>query len=607
MSYLGPLRLHFAGRFQASVSTVNNDPIHFDNTTFQPSFQELMAPNAMNGWWNPHGDADFRLIGCGVTSAFLADGSPAPVDDPVRQMLIADSDRAAPAKMADLDPCQQMVSMIFGLEVRIADATGATVARGAFEPAAFIDIWERAPGPFSDEGAGAYYQSVLTNVEWGDMGGSPFLHALRAASPDGILSIKFMVDGYNGQFGAPEFTRGRIVGTIGPGAAAEPRHLVRGRHLVAGQDGQLNACNAVVDEAGAKVYLDLGNALPTTAAGGDLANVGALSLQAGDETLCPVPYEPSAGWYAQTAGVVVLPSDRPLEAAELEQIAASPLSIVCAGQPAPAAVEASLFVRPDQFVFRCAPGDEATVSFYATNLGRPCANATVALQLNSDGLQPPAGPGGVSPAGWTVGVPESAVSFPASVSTDAAGVAVVSVATADPGWPRDYIDGQVYGISATLADDDGALANPWSFVSLRVFSGFEADDPVTWNGSLQPVFQQYANLYPIMQDFLDLSSYEDVCAHRELLLLAFGLDPADSNSMPVTRDLSSAKRKAILSWLGSPGPDGNPLLGNAPAAPRPRAYPPVPGGTELENLKVQLLGGKAAAFARRNSVRGATP
>ena len=37
MSYLGALRLHFAGQFQAAVSTVNNDPTHFDNATFQPA------------------------------------------------------------------------------------------------------------------------------------------------------------------------------------------------------------------------------------------------------------------------------------------------------------------------------------------------------------------------------------------------------------------------------------------------------------------------------------------------------------------------------------------------------------------------------------------
>jgi len=43
MSYLNPLRLHFAGQFQASVSTVNNDPVHFDNSRFKPAYQNLQT------------------------------------------------------------------------------------------------------------------------------------------------------------------------------------------------------------------------------------------------------------------------------------------------------------------------------------------------------------------------------------------------------------------------------------------------------------------------------------------------------------------------------------------------------------------------------------
>ena len=55
MSYLNALRLHFAGQFQANPSTVNNDPGHFDNATFQPSYQKLQGPNfdPPNGWFNP--------------------------------------------------------------------------------------------------------------------------------------------------------------------------------------------------------------------------------------------------------------------------------------------------------------------------------------------------------------------------------------------------------------------------------------------------------------------------------------------------------------------------------------------------------------------------
>lgn len=613
MSYLGPLRLHFAGRFRATTSSVNNDPTHFDNSTWLPSFQELQGPNMVpaNGWFDPRGDADFGLIGCHVTSAFLADGSPAPASDPVRELMIADSDHAAPAKIVDLDPCQQMVSMLFGLEVRITDGAGAALFRGTYEPAAFFDIWQRAPGKyFTDENACAYYQSVLTALEWGDISRSPFLTALRNASPDRLLSIKFMVDGYNTTFDDAEFTRGRIVGTIGPGSAIEPRHLVRGRQFVlpAGPANtvKVNFCAGVVDPGTSKVYLDLGNALPTTDPGGDIdsRSIGALSLFIGEDYLCPVAYQ-SSGWYEQTAGVVALPADRPLTAAELQRVATSPMSLSCAGQATPALVEAAVYVRPDQFVFRCDPGDAATIRLYATKFGRPHAGATIRLVQDSDGLQPPSPkPGKYQKydASWTVGSPASAVSFPGTVTTDGEGVAVVTVATSDPGSPRVYIDGQVYGICPTLADAAAEIpADPASFVSLLVWSGFRADDPPTWYGSIQPVFQQYANLYPIMQDFLDLSCYDDVCAHRVPLLLAFGLPAADPNSMPVTRDLSSAKRAAILRWLSSPGADGKPLLGTPPPAKPAEARPAAVAVTEPADAAEQLLGGKGAAFRRMSS------
>lgn len=82
MSYLGPLRLHFAGKFQAAPSTVINDTTHFNNATFNPEFQKRQTPGHPNGWWNPDGDADWRLIGCKVTGAFDANGNPVAGDVP---------------------------------------------------------------------------------------------------------------------------------------------------------------------------------------------------------------------------------------------------------------------------------------------------------------------------------------------------------------------------------------------------------------------------------------------------------------------------------------------------------------------------------------------
>ena len=64
MSYLNAVRLHFAGQFQTDVSTVNNDPEHFRNSTFEPNFQWQQGPgmNPPNGWFNPQGDGGFRPV-----------------------------------------------------------------------------------------------------------------------------------------------------------------------------------------------------------------------------------------------------------------------------------------------------------------------------------------------------------------------------------------------------------------------------------------------------------------------------------------------------------------------------------------------------------------
>src|SRR5579871_3741524 len=175
MSYLNALRLTFCGQFQAAVSTVNNDPTHYNNATFKtPEYQERPA-----GWWNPRGDANWRMIGCQITSATLSTGEPTAAADPVLTYSIADSDLTVAAKLVDLDPAQQTVSEIWGLDIRLADRAGKTLLQAKFEPAAFMDIWTRWPTGSGDGSASAVYQSVLTNLQWGDIASSTFLTQLR--------------------------------------------------------------------------------------------------------------------------------------------------------------------------------------------------------------------------------------------------------------------------------------------------------------------------------------------------------------------------------------------------------------------------------------------
>jgi hypothetical protein len=626
MTYLNPLRLHFAGQFQANISTVNNDPAHFNNATFLPAYQEMQGNAQMmppNGWFNPEGDACFRLLGCAVTSAWMPSG---PVGgDPVLSCLVADSDGSVPAKLVDLDSEQQLTSEIWGMTVRITDGNGNSVMRGEFEPAAFIDIWDRATGGAGaggDNVAGATYQSVLKKLQWADVSRSPFLTALKAqADSTGLLSIKFNVDGINmADFTAADFLCGRIAGTIGPVTPGEPRFLVLGRQFMATAQlspppeffapvGGLNFFPAVVDAEAGCIFLDLGNALSTATPGGAINNVGDLTLSVSGPAGSKVPlgivpatgtngYAQDGNWYAQTAGVVALP----LTATELASVAAAPLTLSGNASVSIGEGPSGAFVRADRFVYRMSPGDEVDIPFHATRFGRPLADAVVTFALDPSQLQPAPSPRQYPPylgTGPQPGAPQGAMTFNATATTDASGVACLAVTAGDPGRVRwtsdeDYgIDGQVYGIRAAFQDAslETGPVNPWNFVSFLAWSGFTPGKPITWT-DVQPIFQQYANLYPVMYRFLNLACYEEVKCNAALLTLAFSLDPSDPNSMPVTRDLSPAKRAAILAWLQDPLPGEVPPASAAALA--AAAVPaPAPSGAAPPR------GGKAAAAARR--------
>jgi hypothetical protein len=618
MSYLNALRLHFAGQFQSNISTVNNDPAHFYNAIFTPDDQKMQGPGMVppNGWFNPQGDAAFRLLGCKVTAAWMPSGQVS-FPDMVVSYVVTDSDRQAPAKLVDLDSEQQLASEIWGLQVRIADEQGNTLMRGDFTAAAFMDIWSRTPGNAgSDINAGAMYQSVLTNLWWGDLAASPFLTALQQAAGDGLLSIKFNVDGLSMDFRAPDFMCGRIAGTIGPAAADEPRFMVIGRQFMAScppspgfpfPTGQINFFAGVVDDEAGCIFLDLGNALPTTSTGGPMVNLGDLTLNVSD------PAEPSVNplgtipqgeytdpdWYAETAGVVALP----LSAAQLQAVASAQL--VLTGNQGVNVSEwgSGAFVRADRFVYRMSPNEKVEIPVYATQWGRPLAGADISFEADPSQLQAQMLSG--TNENIPVATPADALQFFATATTDADGRAVLTVNTTDPGTPRyfnngaDYgIDGQVYGIRPAFdnAAQFGGPVNQWNFISILLWSGFTPSNPVTW-ADLQPTFQQYANLYPVMSRFLDLSSYDDVKANADLLQLAFGLDARNPNAMPVTRDLSPAKRSAILTWLKNPlpAPGGWQPETAAPAASKATAVAPAAAAAAA----VAHKGGKAAALARR--------
>jgi hypothetical protein len=307
MSYLSAPRLVFAGQFQADPSTVNNDPEHFDTSAFKQNYQQ---PGQNNGWWNPAGTAAWALISCTVQRVVYRDGST--TNDPQADPIIGapiNGPTEPPGRLVDLDPEQQMVSEIWGLKVALGQAGGSDGFSSDFQVAAFADIWPRFPTGSPDSFFGAFYQSVLEEIQWAGAGGSRFLKELSQNGVPQRLSIRFNLDGYNDDPSSPSFTMGRVVGTIGPYVPGEPSHFVAGRALQASSDSSpLNAAYAQID--GNVLTLDLGNSLPTQSPGGPLANVGPLSVAllppgAAPVVLGPIDYLSPDG-YEQTAGVFSL-------------------------------------------------------------------------------------------------------------------------------------------------------------------------------------------------------------------------------------------------------------------------------------------------------------
>lgn len=563
MSYLGNLRLHFSGRFQADPSTVNNDPEHFDDAAFQANYQ-IRGPGATNGWWNPRGTGAWRFLDTYVRSVVYRDGTACfdPLADPVVGMAINDSLDRVEGKLVDLDPEQQMVSEIWGFQILLGRGDGPNSFRSHFNVAAFSDIWFRFPAGVPDSLFGAVYQSVLDVVHWSKVIDSRFLSELGRASR---LSIKFNVDGIDDAPNSPTFTLGRVVGTIGEYHEGEAQHFVNARVLrpprpvpAGGYGPTVNLAPARLD--GNTLFVDLGNSMPTTGPGGPLADLGPVQLAilpAGSPPvlLGAVPYL-IADWYETRAGIhQVRLTD---EQAALAQNA--PLGLVQTTSERGGAVTNIVItecpdgamVRADTYVFRIDANTSDTATFYATRFGKPVA-ATLKLKFDNTNVDSQVTQGPLP--GPNAGTPESALTFPSSVTTDATtGAATITLQAGAPPNPRGYIDGQVYGIAYRWEGSDDAVYGtpPCNILNPLVWNAYTWSDPPTWLNNVQPIFQQYANLYPIMKPIVDLSDYSSVKSRLNLLDIVFNVPPSDPNYMPVTRDLSGPKRKMLQQWLKKP-------------------------------------------------------
>ncbi|MEA2489069.1 MAG: hypothetical protein QOH21_861 [Acidobacteriota bacterium] len=607
MSYLELPRLCFSGTFKAAPSTINNIPENYQTSVAVPAADQL---------WNPRGLAEFQLLqGSEITIPPGANVEPTKIrslqtsagfitsGDIIGQYVIS-TNVPSTAKLVDLDPDQQFVSEVWGMQIAIGMPGGEQVV-GDYTAAYFQQIFwsRRVPGgPPS-----AAYQSLLTNLQWPKTITSPFLQQLYAASPD-VLSIRFTLDQIStrpftvdGQPN-PGFTLGRVVGVIGPAAAGDPAFLnPRGRMLrptpappapaaaaaavasvasvsakrtarpsidairasaalAAAMKSQpegpppaapaakiatiaaapaapgfsgFNFAPAIFDAPRNTVVLDLSNALQF--AGSDPVAGGALTAAiATSGGLIPLgAIDNSIDNYLQRAFVFEFPltSSSAIAAAQ-----SNPIVVQLNGETVMAENDTGAYVDATGHVVRLDANGVATLSLFATIFGGPVGSGQKVT------LGPAAPMKTAGPADPIVTI------TPSTVALDPGGSGTFTISPGNPGNPRQFIDGQVFGIPIDWSlDTNPDSAN--AFVSLLVFDVL-ADDSPTW-ANVAPIFQQFMHLYPGMQSILNLADEATVGANAKKIAGYLSAPVTSSRYMPVTRDLSGVKKQMILKYLNS--------------------------------------------------------
>ena len=393
MSYLDIPRLHFSGRFQADVSTVNNDVRYFDNAGFKDAYQTTDG----GGGWNPEGTGIFRLVDCKITGARTAQGAlRTAADDPVIGMALENADDRVFGKLVDLDPQQQVVSQIWGLKLRLTDGREPALFAGEFATAAFINLWQRQQtGLPTDQMLAAVYQSILSKVVWQGAVNSKVLEALRQASEDGYLAIDMNVYGFGQDPAISRYSFGRVNGTIGPYHTSEPQHFVIGRQMVAAtpQSPTIPANGVYTFQAkvldNKTLAADLGNALQIVDSSGKFVDIGTpqmAMLKTTDPDTLQTTVTPDQvailgtivdqqpGWYVATAGIADF--DFSADPWSVANIASRPLALVRPRADNKYDVlvqetQGGLYDRADDFVCRIKADETEPVNLYASRYGAP--------------------------------------------------------------------------------------------------------------------------------------------------------------------------------------------------------------------------------------------
>jgi hypothetical protein len=588
MSYLNVPRLTFSGDFISDVSTVNNDTQHYNNASFEPSFQQF-GQGSNNGWWNPEGGATFGFQDCHIKQIVGEDGTSTsdPLLDDIIGQIVCGADGRNSGKMVDLDPQQQMVSQLWGVTFRILTAKNELLLEGKIDPTGFrnLQIRQQSGGSVNGQPHGGTWTSVIEDVVWGDLAlSSPFLMALKRKTQENKLSINLNAFGYYYTHASDgRFSLGRILGGLGPWFTNEPKLFAPARRLYgikkSGGSIFFGSSNFLFDKKNARLSIDLGSSFPISNSIGEVSLDTDLLLAVSKKS---VNYSPSAIPHLVDANDVLLigevdykkgtdwinATSAILDFNNLSSDVVSALEnnqLLLLGRTstndkygiiARESID-GIVIRADNFVQRLDTNQTNEVRLYAYQFGIPLQNKKITItQEKATAVSPKKDnkppicdiPGN--------NYPKTGLTFDTIITTDKNGLALLKLTGNSINCPRVYLDGQIYTLDYQLTgvpiDPASGSVMPDNFIAIHLRDHYEIPAKPVWS-DIKPTMIQFANLYPIMSKFfINFSDPDALIAKSELLIFAFDRDIHDPIYMPVTRDLSENKRLTIIKWLKNP-------------------------------------------------------
>ena len=198
-------------------------------------------------------------------------------------------------------------------------------------------------------------------------------------------------------------------------------------------------------------------------------------------------------------------------------------------------------VRPkNHFVYRAEYGKKSIVELFATKFGlAPNTSLDVRLERSKSIIS---------------GIKDSSNEYSCNKANPVSELTYYNFSCIGTPTPssRPYRDGQVFALQYVWGENRQStdrLEAMNAAIYIHVYDEVDSSEEWTWIENVQPIFQLYANLFPVMESFVNLADYHSVVEKKCHIITSMSLPFEDPQFMPVTRDLSKGKTDKILIWL----------------------------------------------------------